>query len=172
MRFPIALRTLAPPLALTTALLAGCEVRTDRWLERQAAVDPPELWRVEVVGSDARPVEICVDSLLRTGFTSPLPEVGGQPCVLIGEPVETGGGRIGRCRSGGQALLFSVKTEGGPSDFTVALNIQTLDHRAYEVAQTRRYTRLGPCPPGWIIGDNTDQAGRKRNNVWPPAWGG
>lgn len=160
------------PLALTTIMLSGCEVRTDRWLERQAAVDPPELWRVEVVGGDAHPVQVCVDSLLRTGFTAPLPEVGGQPCVLIGEPVETEGGRIGRCTSGGQALLFSVKTDGEPPDFTVALRVETLDRQAYAVTQTRRYTRLGPCPTGWNIGDNTDQEGRRRNNIWPPAWGG
>ncbi|WP_309630408.1 hypothetical protein [Brevundimonas sp.] len=157
---------------LTAAMVAGCEVRTDRWLERQAAVDPPELWRVEVVNSDSLPVQLCADTLLREGFKSPLPEVGGQPCILIGEPVETDGGRIGRCASGGHALMFSVKTEGDPSDFTVALNVQTLGRHGYIVTQTRRYTRLGPCPQGWSIGDNTDQQGRKRNNIWPPAWGG
>lgn len=161
-----------PLAALSTVMLAGCEVQTDRWLARQAAIDPPELWRVEVVASTAHPVTVCVDSLLRKGFTSPLPEVGGQPCILIGEPVEAEDGRIGRCTSDSQPLLFSVKTEGEPSDFTVVLNVQTLDRQAYAVTQTRRYTRLGPCPPGWIIGDNTDQEGRKRNNIWPPAWGG
>ncbi|WP_428151131.1 hypothetical protein [Brevundimonas sp.] len=159
-------------IVLTTALLTGCEVRTDRWLERQAEVDPPELWQVEVIGAEARPVQICVDTLLREGFGSPLPEVGGQPCVLIGEPVEHEGGRIGRCASAGRPLLFSVKKEGAPEDFSVTLNVQTLDRRASEVTQTRRYRRLGLCPPGWTIGDNTDQEGRRRNNVWPPAWGG
>ncbi len=168
MRFNIILRALSASLAM----LAGCEVRTDRWLERQAAVDPPELWRVEVVGSDARPVHLCVDTLLRKGFTTPLPEVGGQPCILIGEPVEADGGRIGRCSSAGQPLLFSVKTEGDPLNFTVALNVQTLGRQSHAVTQTRRYTRLGPCPKGWNIGDNTDQQGRRRNNIWPPAWSG
>lgn len=158
--------------SLTVMVLTGCEVRTDRWLERQAKVDPPELWQVEVPSSDARPVQVCVDRLLREGFGSPLPEVGGKPCILIGEPVESEGGRIGRCASAGRPLLFSVKSEGGPEDFTVTLNVQTLDGLAYEVTQMRRYTKLGPCPIGWTIGENTDQEGRRRNDIWPPAWGG
>lgn len=160
------------PQALMTIMLTGCEVRTDRWLDRQAAVDPPELWRVEVLDGDANPVEVCVDSLLRTGFTAPLPEVGGQPCTLIGKPVESNHGRIGRCTSGGQTLLFSVTTAGQPSDFNVTLRVETLDRQAYAVTQTRRYTRMGPCPPGWNIGENTDQDGHRRNNIWPPAWSG
>lgn len=163
---------LAPMAILTLAMVAGCEVRTDRWMERQAAVDPPELWRVEVVDSDARPVQICVDTLLRKGFASPLPEVEGRPCILLGEPVEVAGGRIQRCTAGGHTLLLSVKVAGSPSDFTVVLNVETLGRRTYAVTQTRRYTKLGPCPNGWRVGDNIDQNGRKRNNVWPPAWGG
>lgn len=162
----------APLAILTLAMVAGCEVRTERWMERQAAVDPPELWRVEVVDSDARPVQLCADSVLRKGFASPLPEVDGRPCIPLGEPVEVDGGRTQRCTAGDRTLLVNVKVEGEPSDLTVALYVETLDRQAYAATQTRRYTRLGPCPKGWHIGDNIDQQGQKRNNIWPRAWGG
>ena len=159
-------------LALLPVALAACKVQTDRWIERQAAVDPPELWRVEVVGSDARPVQLCADSILRKGFVSPLPEAEGQPCIPIGDPVETAGGRIQRCAIGNQTLLVAVRVEGDPAAFSVTFSAQTLRQRTpFAASQTRRYTRLGPCPEGWKVGDNTDQNGERRNNIWPPAWG-
>lgn len=167
--------TSRPLLLVALALLAGCDVRSERetrrWTERQAAVDPPELWRVEAVGSDAPPVQVCADSFLRTGFATPLPEVQGLACTPLGDPIQTDSGRLQRCTLGDQTLLVRTRTEGGPEAFTVDLRVTVLGKgpRA-SVAQSRRYTRLGPCPKGWKVGDNTDRAGKITNEVWPPAW--
>lgn len=164
-----------PLLLLTLALLAGCDVRSERetrrWTERQAAVDPPELWRVEAVGSDAPPVQICADTFLRKGFSTPLPEVQGLACTPLGAPAQTGSGRLQRCAVGGRTLLVRTRTEGGSEAFTVELRVTTLGAGpGTSAAQSRRYTRLGPCPKGWKVGDNTDRTGRISNKVWPPAW--
>lgn len=161
------------PLALSAVmiLLTGCDVSTDRWTERQAAVDPPELWQVEVVDSDAAAVRICADSYIRAGFSAPMPEMQGMACEPLGDPVETPDGRLQRCKLGGQTLLVSNRTTGQPGRFDVALRVTTLGPGPEaSVAQTRRYTRIGPCPDGWKIGDKTDRHGRRSNDVWPPAW--
>lgn len=159
------------PLVASLILLTGCEVNTDRWPKRQAMVDPPELWRVEVIDADAPAVRICVDSLLRTGFFMPMPEAHGMACEPLGEPVQTEGGRLQRCRIGGQTLLVSTRTKGAAGDFAVELRVTTLGAGPEaSFGQTRRYTRLGPCPEGWKVGDKTDRLGRRSNDVWTPAW--
>lgn len=159
------------PLVAILILLAGCEVGTGRWIERQAAVDPPELWRVEVVDADAPAVRICVDSLLRTGFAMPLPEAHGMACEPLGEPILTEDGRLQRCRLGARTLLVGARTTPQADGFDVELRVTTLGPGPEaSFVQTRRYTRLGPCPEGWKIGDKTDRLGRRSNDVWPPAW--
>ena len=158
-------------IAFALMATAGCEARTDRWTERQAAVDPPGLWRVEALGANAQPVLICVDSFLRKGFAAPLPEVQGQPCVPLGEPVMTQEGQLRRCKIGAETLLLRTTTKGDANAFTIALRVTVLGARTEASAvQTRRYTRLGPCPEGWKVGDTTDQKGRRTNEAWPPAW--
>jgi len=159
------------PLVAIQILLAGCEVGTDRWIERQAAIDPPGLWRVEVVDADAPAVRICVDSLLRAGFSMPLPEAHGITCEPLGEPIQTEDGRLQRCRIGAQTLLVSTRTVGPANNFEVELRVTTLGSgQEASFTQTRRYTRLGPCPEGWKVGDKTDRFGRRSNDVWTPAW--
>ena len=151
------------PLGLVWVVaLAGCEARPEVWTERQAAVDPPELWRVEAVNSDAPAVQICTDSVLRQGFSKPRPEVQGQPCLPTGDPIQTEAGVLQRCTVGDHTLLVRSRTEGGTDAFSVELRVTTLgaDPDASAV-QTRRYTRLGPCPQGWKIGDSTDRTGRR-----------
>lgn len=158
-------------IVVALILLPGCEVSTDRWTERQADVDPPELWRVEVVDADAPAVRICVDSLLRTGFSTPLPEAHGMACEPLGEPIQTENGRVQRCRIGGQTLLVGTRTKGAASDFAVELRVTTLGPGPEtSFVQARRYTRLGACPEGWKVGDKTDRFGRRSNDTWPPAW--
>ena len=159
------------PLVVGLILLTGCEVSTDRWTKRQAMVDPPELWRVEVVDADAPAVRICVDSLLRTGFFMPMPEAHGMACEPLGEPVQTEDGRLQRCRIGSQTLLVGTRTRGSASSFDVELRVTTLGPGPEaSFGQTRRYTRLGPCPEGWKVGDQIDRFGRRGNDVWTPAW--
>jgi len=162
-----------PRLSLFSVLvlLTGCEAGIDRWTERQAAVDPPELWRVEVVNSDGPAVGICADSFLRKGFSTPLPEVQGLACAPLGDPIQTENGRLQRCTVGGRTLLVRSRTVGAPDAFTVELRVTTLGTGPKaSVAQARRYTRIGPCPQDWKVGDNTDRAGRRSNEVWTPAW--
>lgn len=159
------------PLFAVLILSTGCEVSTDRWTERQAAVDPPELWRVEVVDADAPAVRICVDSLLRTGFSMPTPEAHGMACEPLGEPIRTEDGRLQRCRIGSRTLLVGTRTRGSASSFDIELRVATLGPGPEaSFIQTRRYTRLGPCPEGWKVGDQTDRSGRSSNDVWTPAW--
>jgi len=158
-------------LAAVLILLTGCEVSTDRWTERQAAVDPPELWRVEVVDADSPAVRICVDSLLRTGFSMPMPEAHGMACEPLGEPIKTEDGRLQRCRIGGRTLLVGTRTKGPANSFDVELRVTTLGPGPEaSFVQTRRYTRQGHCPEGWKVGDQTDRFGRRSNTVWTPAW--
>ena len=159
------------PLPAILILLTGCEVSTDRWTARQAAVDPPELWQVEGVDADAPAVRICADSYIRAGFSAPMPEMQGVVCESLGDPVETSDGRLQRCRLGGQTLLVSSRTGGQAGRFDVSLRVTTLGSGPEaSVVQTRRYTRIGPCPNGWKIGDKTDRHGPRSNDVWPPAW--
>jgi hypothetical protein len=153
--------------------LTGCEARPERWAERQAAADPPELWRVEALGSATsgeRPpsVEICADTYLREGFSRPLAEVQGLPCTPAGDPIQTKDGLLRRCTVGTATLLVRTRSEGDADNFTVELRVTTLGAGPSVTAvQTRRYTRIGSCPPGWKVGEATDQAGRRANRVWP-----
>lgn len=152
--------------------LAACDVDTTRWKERQAAVDPPTLWQVEVPGSSANPVQICVDRGLQEGFRRAVPEADGQVCEPTADPMPTGnGGQILQCTLGGRAWRVRTDVSDGVDRFTVDYRAEILDTRRPQVfTQLRRYTRLGPCPEGWRIGENTDQQGRRQNEIWTPAW--
>ncbi|GLK47937.1 hypothetical protein GCM10017620_09100 [Brevundimonas intermedia] len=160
--------------ALTAVALvatSACEANTDRWIERQTAVDPPELWQVEALGADVQPVRICVDGFLRKGFSAPLPEVNGRPCIPMGKSITTPDATLQRCTLGHEDVLVRVTRTGDDDVFTVALRVTLISgHKDASAVQTRRYTRLGACPKGWKVGDVTDQKGRRTNEVWPPVW--
>jgi len=67
--------------------------------------------------------------------------------------------------------LVSTRTVGPANNFEVELRVTTLGSgQEASFTQTRRYTRLGPCPEGWKVGDKTDRFGRRSNDVWTPAW--
>ena len=133
-----------------------------RWVQRQARVDPLTLWRVEVVDAaePAPAVLVCADSVLHRGFQDARPNLGGERCAVVGDPVVQGASRSLRCVSGGQrfAVVSSV-TGDVSSDFTVRMHAAPAGGRSF--VQTRKYRRLGGCPEGWRIGDHTDAKGRR-----------
>jgi hypothetical protein len=152
-------------------MLTACEADTHRWLDRQAAVDPPALWQVETPDGDARPVRICADRKLSDGFADLMPSVQGQACEISRAPVEIEGGKIQTCTLSGQKFLVRTRKTGSADRFTVDFRTERLNARPPQVfVQQRRYVRLGPCPKGWRVGDNSDQDGGRSNKIWPSAW--
>ncbi|PHY21798.1 hypothetical protein [Caulobacter sp. BP25] len=136
-------------------VLAGCE--------REVAKTPvhftaPSLWRVAVVedsGGQAGAVDICANPELVSAFTRVEPQVGGLPCLPVGQPAkDTPEERIVRCEAGGSRYgLYVTTTRKAADDFTVRFALQPLQDAGGKIVQSRRYHRLGPCPTGWKAGD-------------------
>ncbi|HEY9218722.1 MAG TPA: hypothetical protein VIO94_11775 [Phenylobacterium sp.] len=153
-------------LALTLPLLAACgpqpsSVRATV-LDRQLALDPPQLWRVEALSADGSAqdaVRLCADTPLMQGFAHPTPAIDGARCVFERQVVRTSQGYVQRCELFGRRYSVHVGVAGDRrSDFTVRMAMLPLQADHAGVAQTLRYRRLGPCPAGWKIGD-TDKPG-------------
>ena len=158
---------------VTAAALAGLFLQAcsepplsgARWVERQARVDPMTLWRVEVLDAaePAPPVLVCADSVLHRGFQDARPNVAGQRCAVVGDPVINGSSRSLRCVSGGRRFAVVSSVTGDVSrDFTVRMHATPVGGGAF--VQTRNYRRLGGCPEGWRIGDHTDANGRRASS--------
>ena len=158
----------AAGVTLASCEAANEELRAQRWIDRQAAIDPPALWLTEVVDTDPStgPVRVCADSVLRTGFDQPMPTFGGRPCQRLGDPVVGPGYWAARCETGGSRYAVTSTTTGDPAAaFTVRMAVRKIggDRQGWE--QTRTYRRLGGCPEGWRIGDRTDQKGRRLSDA-------
>jgi hypothetical protein len=168
---------LAVPVALWALLFkvdASTTARTEGFLaRRQAAVDPPELWSIEVV--PAQPgwpaVRLCADAFMRAGFVRPEGMAGNQPCQQIGEALNEPGRLSFRCTLNGHVLGTSARVKGDlASDFTAVYAVTDLSgflagRPLSNVEQTRRYRKLGACPAGWAVGDSTDRRGRRRGGA-------
>lgn len=151
---------------LAVLCLAACdrEAGERRWRERQEAVDPPQLWSVEALDASAgvRPVRICTDTQMRTGFLKPAPVVADRPCVLSQKPVEHGGQTINRCDLDGDTYMIISDVKGDTArDFTVSMSVSAVIGDGPGYSQNRRYKLVGPCPAGWKLGDRTLQSGAK-----------
>lgn len=148
-------------------LLTACDsgvTDVHRWKQRQAAIDPPMLWRVEVLDGAApsKPVEVCADAIIRNGFLEPMPSFDGLRCEPVGGRRATGSVRRLACEAGGRRYAVLSRTNGDPEQaFTTWFSVSPL-HGPGASSQTRRYVRLGRCPSGWRIGAHTDQQGRRR----------
>jgi hypothetical protein len=156
-------------LALALLALTGCRAPAPteaRILERQRAMDPPQLWLAQVTGGpSAAAVFVCADDKVRQGLTTGRAEVNGTSCASIGNPVEKPGLYAQRCRADGVRYALHVTTEGDQArDFKVAFALQSLDGPA-AVRQTRRYRLIGPCPAGWRIGDQARPGKRPAGNA-------
>lgn len=176
----------ALPLPLRVALVAapiGCAciaaligiggslgAEDARWTTRAEALDQPELWQIEALPSPAgwKPVRICADVRIRSGFTHPGAAVGGKPCRPIEFPVETPERARQRCTVNGQTIGQSAIHSGDLSrDFTTTFTYVNLDRSLADLdaatyTQTLSFRRLGPCPEGWQVGEHTDRHGRRQ----------
>lgn len=147
-------------LAVTTA---ACERKTEPAATAKpevsavAPVDPTSLWLIEVVdgGKAVSQLHICADQSIRAAFVRPAPEVNGQPCVRVGEAVETGDTYSVRCRIDDQLYRVGSSVDGDrDKDFTVDMAVTRQDKKGPNFEQVRHYQRLGACPTGWGIGDS------------------
>lgn len=151
-------------LVLPGLLLAACDGKAAaaRYRARQAAVDPPKLWSVEVVPAQAgvAAVKICADSRIHAGLSRPAVMAGQVQCRPFGEEVVSNGARIQRCELNGETWVTTAAVHGDLSRDFVAVQSAEPVSGAEGYRQTRRYRLLGDCPEGWNIGDSTDQQGR------------
>lgn len=135
--------------------------RMGQWEDRQRTFDPHELWSVEVLPAQAgwAPVQLCTDARARGGFLQPMPTVDGQPCMADDKPRRHGDVVSYRCTVGAAQFANSATLAGDlQHDFTTTYRITRLGGGESH-QQTRRYRRLGFCPPGWSVGDHTDRSG-------------
>ncbi|HYE45083.1 MAG TPA: hypothetical protein VEA44_04835 [Caulobacter sp.] len=150
---------------LPLLMLAGCDTQAvqAKYRARQAAIDPPRLWSVELVPAQAgvKAVKICADSQITAGLDRPAVTAGDSYCRPIGEEVVSGEVRIQRCDMNGETWVATSAVRGDRGrDFIAAQSAEPLSGgEGYR--QTRRYRLLGHCPEGWNIGDSTNQRGER-----------
>lgn len=153
------------PLVLLAACGDGPRRAQERARERQAAIDPPELWTVEVVPAAAgvRPIRICTDTRVREGLARPGLTLADGVCQPTGEAVKTADGEIQRCTLNGETWVATFTVAGDrASDFTSTLSAVSVTDDSARFGQVRHFRKLGPCPDGWAIGEATDQSGQRR----------
>jgi hypothetical protein len=152
------------PVLIALAACGGSERAKVRYKARQDAVDPPQLWSIEVVPAPAgiHPIQICTDTRMRQGLARPGPMAGDQPCKPTGAPIDTPTSHVQRCSLNGEAWVSTATLTGDlQRDYTAALATSPLSDDTGGYRQTRRYRHLGPCPDGWAIGETTDQSGAR-----------
>lgn len=171
---PLRARWLAPLLFL---VLAACE-RPDvqaRLEARQAADDPPQLWRVQAMAGDGAisgEILVCTDSSMRAGLNRADAETtDGRPCRPRHDPVERPGLYANRCELDGHPFGMTVNRTGDPDrDFTVAIALRALNGTGAASRQVRRFQRVGACPAGWAIGDQAHPGQARSVNALTGTW--
>ena len=155
----------AAACALAVAALIGltaCDVGGDtstQILARQAAIDPPQLWLVQLLDGKARPapaVFVCADTSLRDSFVRARAEVNGRPCEDTTSPLLKAREWVLSCKAQGRAFTVSASTLGDlDRDFRLNFALTPLFNKAEvgTVRQSRRFRLVGACPAGWRIGD-------------------
>ncbi len=137
--------------------LSACERPHKTAAAPAAAVEQPQLWRIEVMSGDTATsrIDICADSAVRAGFTRPGPEVGGMPCVRVKGGDRPDGTYSALCRTDDQLYRVGSATKGDKArDFTVEMAATRQDRKGPNYEQVRRYRLIGACPAGWRIGDS------------------
>jgi hypothetical protein len=166
-------RWLAPAILL--ALTACSQPTAQARLEaHQAAVDLPRLWRVQALdphGAVTAELLVCADETLRAGFGRANAEANGRPCLPMRDGVERPGLYAVRCELDGRRFGLTVTRTGDDQDFTAAFALRALDGSGLAARQVRRYSRLGPCPEGWIIGDQARLGSPRGVNALAGTWG-
>jgi hypothetical protein len=147
--------------------LAACGIGQEtqtQILARQPAIDPPQLWLVQVVGDKGAvqgSVFVCADTTLRDSFARARAEVNGRLCRDITSPFVKPNGWSLRCVAGGRTFTMSTATVGDPQrDFRLDFALTSMDYfipaqdrDPLTVRQSRHFRRFGQCPAGWQIGD-------------------
>lgn len=157
-------------LPLFALPLAAACTGQDPVSRRAAQADPPQLWSVEVIDASARPadkpIRICADRLIRTGFIAQHAQAGDFPCRTDAPAVITPTSASMRCEIAGRQYAIYNAAEGDLArDFTVKFTMRSIGGDEVGLTQTRRYRYLGACPAGWKIGDATDRYGRPAPNA-------
>lgn len=138
---------------------AGCDTSSAeaRYVARQAAVDPPQLWLAEALGPQDQAVDavyVCTDQGLREGLARAAVSVNGAPCLPYRDAVDRPELFAVRCEASGQRLSLTVNREGDQTrDFTVRVMVKRLDGSGQGGGHVRRYRHVGSCPAGWAVGD-------------------
>jgi hypothetical protein len=165
--------------AALLAGLAGCDETGTAQIQRLKADirrgDPPALWSIEVAGQRpgdpplGRPVLICANRQIVSGFFSIVPAVGGEDCRrLARELTPTGNGFRYRCRlKGVDYAVSSVIAGDAHRDFTVASSAYPILEDGPEYSRSLRFRRQGGCPPGWRVGEATNQKGERTQAIDP-----
>jgi hypothetical protein len=171
-------RTPAPGLRALAALLllvglGACDIGAGsqaKVLARQQAVDPPQLWLVQVIGAQNLPTAatfVCADTPIRETFTRARAEVNGEPCRdnTVAKLKEREWALT--CHAQGRIFAVSASTLGDLSrDFRLNFALTPLFDRSGvgTVRQTRRFRLMGACPFGWRIGDQAKPGHRPRRS--------
>lgn len=130
---------------------------------------PPQLWLAETLGDGGAvrgAVQVCADDKLREGFSRALPRINGEPCLVMGQPVDRPGRWAARCVAFGRRFSVVVLRAGDPAaDLTVDMRLAPLETDHPSVRHVMRYRRLSDCPTGWKIGDSAKPDGARVRNV-------
>jgi hypothetical protein len=161
--------SLACLVAVGLGGLCGCDdggetKRIERLKARQESLDHPALWSVEALdaGGGGRPVLICANARIVSGFSSVVPAAGGRTCALETQMTPTPMGVHYRCRLGGVRYAVSSGVRGDQRrDFVVSSSIYPLSDGGFERVRILRFRRLGPCPTGWRTGEASDRTGAR-----------
>ena len=174
-------RWLAPALSLAPFLLlalaaCGAPAAQSRIEAKQLALDPPELWRVESLDAGGRVTGttlVCTNQPMRDGFGRADAEVWGQPCLPYRDAVDRPHLYAVRCEIDGRRYGLTLTRTGDlRQDYTAAFALTVLDGSNTTARQVRRFRREGPCPAGWIIGDQARPGGRRGVNALAGTWSG
>jgi hypothetical protein len=169
-------RLLALALALGLAACQGGQTTESQLLARQQALDPPQLWLVQVVDPKTAAVKgsvfVCADTNLRETFVRARAEVNGRLCRDTTAPISKANGWVLSCMANGQPFAVSAATFGDPErDFRLDFALTPLDfiypppaRRSVTVRQLRHFRRFGACPRGWRIGDQA-KPGRRPHHA-------
>lgn len=153
-------------LVLPLVLLAACDGKAagERFRARQAALDPPKLWSIEVVPGQAGivPVKVCADSRIHAGLATPAVTAGESACTPIGRAVTANGVTVQRCEMNGETWVTTAAVKGDLArDFVSVQSAEPVSGVDGGYSQTRRYQLIGDCPASWNVGDSTNQKGER-----------
>jgi hypothetical protein len=146
--------------ALILLSLTACDAGQTAQAQAAAPVapsGPSQLWQVDVLGEGGKPqasMLACVDDALREQFLLTRAKVNGRACYDITPQKEKSRGWSLRCQAQGRWFTLSSSATGDEThDFRLDVAMTPVFPELGTVRQVRRFRRLGPCPPGWRIGD-------------------